>query len=114
MYKKKFKKLQARLEAKLAEIGPVQQKYAVRFEGEECTFNQNSCKGENICHMCFQQLDLLIFCSISRKKRLVIRLLLFLSECNQTISFVALSFSSVHLYLFVHVFVVVCGMLLAC
>lgn len=54
-----------------AEISPIQQKYAVRFEGEECTFNlENSCEGEIIWHMCFQQLDLLfLFVRFRSRKR---------------------------------------------
>lgn len=75
-------------------------KHAVRLKGEECTFNlEDSCEGENICPVCFQQLDALIFVLVQLKKEKSPELLLFLSEWYQTISLIALSFSSVHLCL---------------
>lgn len=105
-YKKSCLKASSCISIQLAEINPFQHKYAVRFEGEECAFNlESSCEGE--------QLDLRIFfCSRSRKKSLPDCYSFFLNVTR--FFFLWSSFSSVHLCLFVHVFVCVWNVFFAC
>lgn len=70
-------------------------------------------QGENICHVCVQQLNSLILVLVQLKKSKVSWTVPLLPECYQTLPLITLSFSSVHLCVFVRAFVDVCGMFLA-